>query len=91
MRLYSPSPNESPGEIHPIAKQQLAIYVDVAKDWPRYPDGRCVRCGKCDQSIYFRWDANGVRYAYQYEEITALVVAHLRQAHAEVIDGGIEP
>jgi hypothetical protein len=82
--------NESRGEIHPLALGQLAIYQDIARDWPRYPDGRCVRCGKCDQSIYMRRDVNNVAYSYTKDEIESLVVAHIRQAHAEVIDSGIE-
>ena len=85
----SQNPNASPGEIHPMAINQLAAYLAASSDWPRYPDGRCVRCGKCDQSIYMRWDRQGVRYQYTKAEIDALVVAHIRQAHdKEFIEHG---
>lgn len=77
----SQNPNASPGEIHPMAINKLAVFQVAAIDWPRYPDGRCVRCGKCDQSMYMRWDVNHVRYQYTKDEILALVVAHIRQAH----------
>ena len=77
--------NESRGEIHPLALNQLAVWQAACIDWPRYPDGRCVRCGKCDQSIYMRWDINQVRYQYTKDEILALIVAHVRQAHEEVL------
>jgi hypothetical protein len=85
----SQNPNASPGELHPIALNQLVVYQVAATDWPRYPDGRCVRCGKCDQSIYMRWDKNHVRYQYTKDEILGLVVAHIRQNHEEAfIDHG---
>jgi len=81
----SQNPNASPGEIHPMALNQLVVYQVAATDWPRYPDGRCVRCGKCDQSIYMRRDIHGVTYQYTKDEILALVVAHIRQAHEEAL------
>lgn len=85
-----PTPNESPGEVHPMAVAQLELYQRIAESWPRYPDGRCVRCGKCDQSIYMRWDSQGQRYQYLYSQILSLVVAHIRQNHEKVIENGID-
>lgn len=88
MRYCSPSPNDGPpGELHAIAIQQLEVWESVAYGWPRYPDGRCVRCGKCDQSMYMLRDIQGVMYDYSDSEIDALIVAHLRQRHEEVLNG----
>lgn len=87
MRMYKQSPNESPGVIHPMAVKVLEQWEGEAFNWPRYPDGRCVRCGKCDQSIYMSRDIHGVLYNISQEEILSLTVAHLRQRHPEVIDG----
>lgn len=70
-----------------LALSQLAPYQMAAYDWPRYPDGRAVRCGKCDQSMYFTEDANEVKYVYTDEEKLALIVAHIRQVHPEAVDG----
>lgn len=70
-----------------IALEQLAGYQTVAIDWPRYPDGRAVRCGKCDQSIWFAYDINGTPYVYEDHELLALKVAHIRQVHPEATNG----
>lgn len=90
MRLYEPTPNESPGEIHDLAMEQLQLYQTIAETWGRYPDGNCVRCGKCSQAIYMRHDKHGYTYNYNRAEILALVVAHIRQVHEEVVDIGDE-
>lgn len=80
-------PNESPGTIHGISLAQLAPYQEAAITWPRYPDGRFVRCGKCDQAIYATADIMGEQYRYEDHETQALIVAHIRQNHVEYVDG----
>lgn len=93
MERYGPQhhPNDSPrdGTIHPIGLQQLAQYQELALTWPRYPDGRAMRCGKCDQNLWFTYDLNGNQFVYADEEKMALVVAHIRQNHAEVYSGNV--
>lgn len=81
--------SESPlnGTVHGIALAQLAIYQEFAKEWPRYPDSRSIRCGKCDQSIWFLYDENGEVYRYTDDEKLALIVAHIRQNHEEYVNG----
>jgi hypothetical protein len=79
--------NESRGEIHPTALAVLAQYQTIAIDWPRYPSGRAVRCGKCDQALYFTTDITGKPYIFEDHEKLALTVAHIRQNHSEVING----
>jgi hypothetical protein len=83
--LY-PSPNDSPkdGTVHQIALEQLAEYQAIADTWPRYPDGRAVRCGSCDQALWFTYDRNGQPYRYKDNEKISLIVAHIRQRHPEV-------
>jgi hypothetical protein len=71
------------GELADIAKEQLKVWQDRALDWPRYPDGRAIRCGKCDQSMYFTADIQGMVYSYTGAEILALIVAHIRQRHED--------
>lgn len=94
MEGYGPQhhPNDSPrdGTIHPIGLQQLAEYQELAGDWPRYPDGRSMRCGKCDQNLWFTRDLNGSHYVYEDHELMSLVVAHIRQNHAEVTSGNVK-
>jgi hypothetical protein len=85
--FYS-SPNDSPkdGTIHPLGLAQLAVFQEAAIMWPRYPDGRAIRCGKCDQSMYFTLDPGGKPYRYSDDEIMALIVAHIRQNHEEAVN-----
>jgi hypothetical protein len=89
MQLFKDNPNDSPmdGTIHPIGLEQLAGYQRLADAWPRYPDGRAVRCGRCDQSLWFTYDEDGTPYRYSTDETMALTVAHIRQRHAEAING----
>lgn len=81
--------SESPlsGMIHGIAYAQLAPYQELAKTWPRYPDGRFIRCGKCDQGILATADIMGIEYSYTEDETMAVIVAHIRQNHQEYVDG----
>jgi len=91
VRLFLQSPNDGkPGEIHPIALQQLETWQHIATVWAKYVSGRCVRCDACGQSIYMHSDSQGNKYTYTHQETLALTVAHIRQRHAEVIDYGIE-
>jgi hypothetical protein len=87
-RLY-PSPNDSPrdGTIHDIAQTQLRHWQDIAYDWPTFDaaiHGReGVQCGRCSQTIFFRSDMGGNKFQYTAEQTQALMVAHIRQRHAE--------
>lgn len=85
-----PLNDRAPGELAGIALEQLAPYREVAATWLIYPDGRCHRCMECDQNIWFSRDRQGQPYRYTDAEILALIVAHIRQCHAEVIDAGQE-
>jgi hypothetical protein len=69
------------GEVADVAKLQLHEYEERATVWPVYTDGRCNRCRECHQNIWFSKDPHGTPYAYKTEEILALKVAHIRQAH----------
>lgn len=73
-------------QIHPLGLMQLAQYQEAARDWPRYPDGRAIRCGKCDQSLWFSYDITGTPYRYTEDEKLALIVAHIRQNHSEAVN-----
>lgn len=83
MRLFKQHPNDSPqdGTIHPIALTQLAVYRSRALLWDYYTDGRANRCYECHQNIWFSQDASGFDYVITDEQIIALTVAHIRQAH----------
>lgn len=94
MTGYYETPNQmiplndrAPGELAPIALEQLAPYQRIAEDWGIYPQ-ECYRCKKCDQSLWFVNDKRGQLYRYTDDEILALIVAHIRQRHPEVIDAG---
>lgn len=80
-----PLNNRPPGEIAPIAWEQLKPYRDAASTWPVHEDGRFNRCRVCTQNIWFWHDANGNPYVYETDEIIALIVAHIRQVHPEVV------
>lgn len=86
--IFNKTPNDSPmdGTIHPIGLEQLAAFQAVAINWPRYPDGRAMRCGQCDQAMWFTSDIIGTEYIYEDHELLALKVAHIRQNHSEVIN-----
>ena len=84
---YHPSPNDSPkdGTMHPMALQQLAQWQAACVDWPRYPDGRAIRCGKCDQALWLTYDPQGQPFRYEDDELFTLIVAHVRQRHPEAL------
>ena len=95
MRLYQESPNDSPGDgtLHPMAIEQLMPYVRAAGSWPVQHvmrDGReCHACGLCDQNLWFTSDKGGNQFLYTAEQITDVKVAHIRQAHSEVVNGNV--
>jgi hypothetical protein len=77
--------NDRPkGELAPIALAELEGWRAVANGWETYTDGRSNRCKECHQNIWFSKDPQGHEYQYSISEIEALVVAHLRQCHAEI-------
>lgn len=77
--------------IDQLALDQLAQWQDIAHTWPTFDatiNGRDgVQCGRCSQTIFFRTDVGGNRYVYFPNQILALIVAHIRQNHEEVING----
>jgi hypothetical protein len=75
------------GTIAPIAKTQLEPYVVLATRWPLVWTAGYYRCRVCTQAIWRELDDNGHSYMWNESEITALVVAHIRQRHPEAIDG----
>lgn len=91
MEGYYSTPNKMipyndrpPGEIAPIALEELEGWKAVAKGWETYTDGRCNRCKECHQNIWFTTDLQRTPYTYDPAEILALTVAHLRQCHPEI-------
>lgn len=85
-----PLNDREPGKIAEIAKQQLRRYQNAADTWPLvehkhdYRLGYC--CRTCDKTIYFTQDREENPYHYEQSEIRALIVAHIRQCHADIID-----
>lgn len=85
--------NDRPaGEIAPVALEQLAAWQALARRWPierhchdtETRKGQpCWCCGVCDKTIWFVNDPHGNIFVYSDDEILALKVAHIRQAHAE--------
>lgn len=87
MKLFKESPNDGkPGELHDIAKDQLALYEKVAPVWPLVSENGYYRCGQCHQAIWRESDDEGHGYLWQPEEIQALIVAHVRQRHSEAVN-----
>jgi len=94
-----PHNDREPGEIAPIALAQLEEYRKLAAYWSVYldtkksgadrfgnPDVRKpMRCSACKQAIWFLCDEHGNGYDYTDDQIMTLTVAHIRQAHAEVL------
>lgn len=80
--------NESRGTIHPMAVGQLSEWEKVAQHWyTEVTDDGYLRCGQCTQAIVRKTDRHGTHYDLSMTEILALTVAHIRQNHAEVING----
>lgn len=80
-----PLNKRAPGEVAAIAWQQLKPFQDAAPTWPVFQDGPCNRCRLCTQNIWSTYDPLGKRFQYGDGEVIALIVAHIRQAHAEVV------
>jgi|SRR5215472_17721121 len=84
-----PLNDRGPGEIADIALQQLRPYQVAAETWPivhTTRDNRSVNlCRECYENIWFDSDIHDVPYTYSEEEIQALIVAHIRQAHERMI------
>lgn len=93
---WKASPNDSPmdGTIHPMALAELQEWNKIADTWPVYEDredGRsCVRCGHCNQSIYFLTDKQEHLYAYTPQMIQALKVGHIRRSHPPMRNSSME-
>jgi hypothetical protein len=80
------------GEIANVAIDQLKIWQEAAVGWPLREVTRDTRhgmiCTHCQQMIYFISDGKGHLYDYTYEEIIALIVAHIRQKHERIVTHG---
>jgi hypothetical protein len=90
-----PHNNRRPGEIADIAKEQLKRYERAAETWPvqaTMVDGRMgERCRVCHQNLWFHHDTEERPFNYAPAETKALIVAHIRQIHEDIItlDGEI--
>lgn len=91
-KLFETSPNDSPGDgtIHPMALEELREWQKVADRWSVYRDtesvgvGRaCMRCGMCNQCIWFEADQAGHLFQYTEQMIQALIVGHIRRSHSD--------
>lgn len=72
------------GGLSPVAARQLAAWEDIARSWALYNDSICFRCASCHIAVWRRVDEHGNEYQYTNEERSALIVAHLRQAHMDL-------
>lgn len=85
-----PLNDREPGEIADIAKWQLRRYQNAADTWPLIEHRHNARmgwcCRKCDKTVYFTQDQYENSYTYVTAEIRALIVAHIRQSHADMVD-----
>lgn len=70
----------------PLAVAQLGMWRACALQWPLYQEKNShhVRCAQCAQSIIRVADSSNNTYDYTHDQRIALIVAHIRQAHAEV-------
>lgn len=89
-----PYNDRRPGEIASVAIDQLKPYREAALTWPIYeiirfsetsPPRECNVCRECNQNIWFTTDEYGHKYDYNGDEIIALIVAHIRQIHSEMV------
>lgn len=87
-----PLNNRPPGELAPVAFDQLKPFQDAAKDWPMREVYRKNRhgmaCSYCDQMLFFLADPTGILYDYSYDEIQSLIVAHIRRSHERIVTHG---
>jgi hypothetical protein len=71
-----------------LALCQLREWEVIAEQWyTEVTDDGYLRCGACTQAIVRKTDRHGTHYDLSAPEILALTVAHIRQNHAEVING----
>lgn len=76
-------------DIAPVAKGQLAAWQDLAAGWSWYRDTdpdtgvTVARCTSCHVAGWRITDEAGNAYGYTVDELLALKVAHLRQAHQD--------
>jgi hypothetical protein len=74
--------------IAPLAVKQLAAWEAIAAHWrTEVDDSGYLRCGECVQAIVRKTDDHGTHYELSAPEILAMTVAHIRQAHSEVMNG----
>ena len=77
-------------ELAPLARSQLAAWEQLAAAWAVYADTdpdsgiQVARCVSCHVGIWRLTDEAGNGYRYSAEQIKALKVAHLRQAHQDL-------
>ena len=73
-----------PAKLSYLATEQLAAWEKLAANWPLYVDGPCGRCASCHVNVIRLVDEQGISYVYTDEQLLALKVAHLRQAHMDL-------
>jgi hypothetical protein len=83
-----PHNKRNPGTVADVAQEQLRLYQDAAMSWPVYLDGVYNRCGICEQAIWREKDDYEVSYQWTPEEITSLIVGHIRQNHEGMVSRG---
>lgn len=80
------------GAIAPVALEQLKAYEEAAETWPIVLDcssdpesqlRHSNRCRLCRQNIWFAYDRLRAHIQYTSAEYRTLIVAHIRQRHAE--------
>lgn len=83
------TPNESPGEIHPLALRQLHEKQLIAANWPIFRIGfeQYSRCRDCRLAVLKIHDDELRVYEYTEDEILALTVAHIANHHPKAFDG----
>ena len=72
-------------DLAPAARQQLAAWETLARDWPVVSDLTTVsRCGDCGQGVMLLSDRAGKPYCYTPDQVLALTVNHLRSCHPDL-------
>jgi hypothetical protein len=73
-----------PRGIAPIGRDQLAAWQQIAVRWPLTLSGRARVCQACGKGVMLAADEHGAPYRYTPAEVTAHVVLHLRNHHADL-------
>jgi hypothetical protein len=90
-----PLNDRPPGTIAGIAWAQLMPYQIAAQTWPIYQEMRAGEtmgprwvhaCRVCTQAMWFNSDEDKVPYDYTDEEITTLIVSHIRRCHEDMVN-----